>query len=118
MMINLAGIILIILIAFWFWFPRQKEGVRASSKKIQIKVTDGVYTPSLIEARVGQHIILEFIREDKTPCAEMVIFPDFNQSLQLNIQEPKTIKIFAKKAGIFEFTCQMGMYRGKLLISA
>jgi plastocyanin domain-containing protein len=117
MIINVIGIIFIILIAFWFWMPKKEEGVRASTKKIQIKVADGIYTPSLIEARVGQHIVLEFIREDKTPCSEMVIFADFNQSLQLNINEPKTIKIFAKTPGTFEFTCQMGMYRGKLLIN-
>ncbi len=116
MIINLLGILLIILIALWFWFPKRGEGVRASTKKIQIKVADGVYTPDLIEARVGQHVLLEFIRKDKTPCAEMVIFSDFNQSLKLNIDEPQTIKIFAKKTGEFEFTCQMGMYRGKLII--
>jgi plastocyanin domain-containing protein len=116
MIVNIIGMSLIIFLAFWFWYPKKEAGVRASSKKIRIVVADGVYSPSQIEARVGQHIILEFIREDKTPCSEMVIFPDFDQSLQLNVGEPKIIKITPKFPGEFEFTCQMGMYRGKLLI--
>lgn len=117
MLVNLLGIVLMILVALWFWFPKKEQGVRVSTKKIQILVADGIYSPSLIQARVGQHILLEFTRQDKTPCSEMVIFPDFNQSIQLNIGEPKTIKLYAENPGVFEFTCQMGMYRGKLLIS-
>lgn len=116
MFFNILGFILIFFIAFWFWYPRKEKGIQVSTKKIQILVADGIYQPNRIEARVGQHIVLEFIRQDKTPCAEMVIFSDFNQSLKLPINEPTLIKLKPKNVGEFDFTCQMGMYRGKLIV--
>ena len=60
---------------------------------------------------------MRFLRFDETPCAEVVTFPDFNESTELPIGETKEIVIMANKPGEFEFTCQMGMYRGKLLVA-
>jgi len=46
----------------------------------------------------------------------MVIFPDFNKSAKLPTGETVPIEFLPAKPGEYEFSCQMGMFRGKLLI--
>ena len=51
--VNLAGIIAIVLIIWWFWL-RQPKMLRArGAGPIEILVKDGVYSPARIEVPVG-----------------------------------------------------------------
>lgn len=115
MWINLAGILLIALIVWWFWLSKPKIA-RASSQSIEITVDNGVYTPSRIEVPVGQEVTLVFVRKDPSPCAEQVVFRDFNLSYTLPINSKTAIKLTPSQTGEFEFTCQMQMYRGSLVV--
>jgi plastocyanin domain-containing protein len=47
----------------------------------------------------------------------MVIFNDFGKSAQLPTGETVPIEFLPEKPGEYEFTCQMGMLRGKLIVS-
>ncbi len=118
---NLIGIALIIFVVWWFWLGKTsklEKAINANQKPIEIKVADGIYTPDAIKARIGQTLTLRFIREDETPCAATVLFPDFDQSLELPLDKAVDIKLTPDKKGQFEFTCQMGMYRGELIVVA
>ena len=117
MLINIIGIGLIIFIATWFWFYKKKPKTQKVSGVIEIKVKDGVYQPATISASVNQPITLRFIREDATPCAEFVVFSQLDINRQLPLNAPIDIQLTINKPGEYEFTCQMGMYRGKLIIS-
>ena len=46
----------------------------------------------------------------------MVLFPDFNRSAKLPTGETVAIEFLPETPGEFEFTCQMGMLRGKLIV--
>jgi plastocyanin domain-containing protein len=46
----------------------------------------------------------------------MVLLPDFNKSAQLPTGEKVSIEFVPNEPGEFEFTCQMGMLRGKLIV--
>ncbi len=46
----------------------------------------------------------------------MVLFPEFNISRKLPADETVTIELTPEKPGEYEFQCQMGMLRGKLLV--
>lgn len=115
-LVNVIGLIFIFLVIWWFWLNKKsKDAVKADSQ-MTIKVADGVYSPAVIKMKLGNTIILRFIREEENPCAEKVIFADFNQSADLPVGKPVDLSITPDKKGEFEFTCQMGMYRGKLIV--
>jgi plastocyanin domain-containing protein len=116
LLVNTIGILLVGLIIWWFWIYQSRGASTKMDNLIEIKVKDGVYQPAHIEAEINHPIILRFIREDASPCAESVVFGSLNISKQLPLHEPVDISLNIKKPGEYEFTCQMGMYRGKLTV--
>lgn len=113
---NLIGVFLIIVIVWWFWLWKPKSGVKVEGKAVEIIVNNGVYDPAVIEASVGSTITLRFLRKDETPCSSTVVFDDFGLSAELPVNQKHDVVITLTRAGEFEFTCQMGMYRGRLIV--
>ncbi|WP_240657025.1 cupredoxin domain-containing protein [Neptunomonas marina] len=116
-LVNLLGLGLVALIAWWFWGQRAPETAISKEEAVTIKVAGGVYTPSVIHARVGQPLTLNFIREDQAPCAEVVIFEGLDLSLGLPLNETVSQRITPPEAGTYPFSCQMQMYRGQLIVT-
>ena len=116
-LINTLGLILVATVIWWFWLWKPKASIKVTSGVISIVVDNGAYDPAIIEAKVGSTLTLQFLRKDKAPCSETVIFDDFGISAELAINQKTDIVLDLKEAGEFEFTCQMGMYRGRLLVS-
>jgi len=114
--VNLAGLGLMAAIVWWFWLARPGT-TRRSEGTVEIVVDDGVYNPSRIEAPLNQPITLRFLRKDPSPCAEQVVFADFGVSAELPVNEYKDVELVPDKKGEFDFTCQMQMYRGKLIVT-
>lgn len=114
---NLIGGLLILFVVYWFWFAKVKGLSVVGAQTVTIKIADGVYTPSSLEVKQGSVITLNFIREDVSSCAQTVLFPDFEKSIEVPMKVPTTITLHPKKVGEYEFTCQMGMYRGKLIVT-
>ena len=118
--INLLGIVLIILIVWWFWLysgkNKQKTGADKDNGEINIIVQDGVYQPSTIALSANTSTILKFIRKDPSPCAETVIFPDLEISEELPLNKAFEISLPKMKKGKYVFHCQMQMYKGYLIV--
>lgn len=115
--VNLAGLALIGFIVWWFWLYRPAGAVAAApGKVIDVHVKDGVYDPAVIKAQAGKGISLRFIREDESACAAQVIFPELGVQKDLPLGRPVVLRIVAGKPGDYAFQCQMGMYRGTLLV--
>ena len=119
--INVIGLGLIGLVIWWFWLYKPnvyvpKSGDIKAGNIIEVLVKDGVYTPAYIQVEPDHPITLRFTRKDASPCAEIVNFSLLNISRQLPLNEPVDININIEKPGEYEFTCQMGMYRGKLIV--
>ena len=112
--VNLAAVVLIALIVWWFWLSKPKA-VSAAGPVLEVLVEGGVYTPSRIEARVGQPLTLRFLRKDASPCAEKVVFSELGLSADLPLNQPLELTVTAPAAGRYSFTCQMQMYRGELV---
>ena len=115
LIINLAGLILIGFIIWWFWLSQPKTR-RISADPIEIIVDGGVYSPARIEVVAGRPVRLRFLRKDPSPCAEKVLFDDFGLGRDLPIGRPVEIVLTPERAGEFDFTCQMKMYRGTLVV--
>ena len=76
----------------------------------------GGYTPDVIVVQHGKPVRLNFRREETAACSEMVLFPDFNKSARLPTGEVVRIELLPEQAGEYEFACQMGMFRGTLVV--
>ena len=116
MIVNVLGVILIGLIIYWFWLSSPRKITASKTTPIEIRVKDGVYTPSHIEVNKGELIRLRFVREDPSPCAAKVIFSSLNKSLELPLNSSAEIVLQPQQAGEIDFTCEMQMYRGKLSV--
>ena len=114
---DLAGLILIGLIVWWFWLYRPKAQHAVGSQPIEVVVADGVYTPARIEVPAGKPVTLRFLRQDPSPCAEKALFDDLGVSADLPVGKPLDVTVTPPQPGEYEFTCQMRMYRGKLIAS-
>ena len=118
-MVVLGGLAVILGIAWFFWGPRQ-GGARATatSRGYQeaMVLVKGGYTPDVIIVQHGKPVRLNFRREETAACSEMVIFGDFHKSAKLPEGETVAVEFLPEHAGEYEFTCQMGMLRGKLVV--
>jgi plastocyanin domain-containing protein len=114
--VNLCGGLIIVFIIWWFIIKKPKA-FQAKDNAIHIKVHDGIYDPSVIKVQKGKSIRLSFTRYDESPCAEYVIFDKLNISSKLPMKKPHVIEITFQNAGEYTFTCQMGMYRGKVIVN-
>ncbi len=117
-LVTLGGLILIAIIAWFFWFaPKGQTRVSATTGGVQeVAVTvKGGYTPDIIVVKSGQPVRLRFTRQESSACTETVLFPDFNKSAKLPEGQEVTVELTPEKAGEFGFQCQMGMIRGKLI---
>lgn len=115
----LSGIVLTILIAWYFWFaPKAQTRVAVSASGAQeVAITvKGGYTPDVIVVQKGRPVRLTFTRQESSACSEQVLFPDFNQNANLPEGEQVTLEFTPDKPGEFGFQCQMGMLRGKLIV--
>jgi len=115
----LSGILLTILIAWYFWFASKAQTRAAVSEsgaqEVAITVKGG-YTPDVIVVKAGRPVRLTFTRQESSACSEKVLFPDFNQNANLPEGEQVTLEFTPDKAGEYGFQCQMGMLRGKLIV--
>lgn len=118
LVVNVAAVATIAWIVWYFWLS-EKEGTRAALgatgvQEIFVRVKGG-YDPDLIVLDAGRPARLHFNRQETAACSEMVVFPDFGISRELPADETVTIELEALKAGEYDFACQMGMLKGKVV---
>jgi len=114
--INLIGLFLIAFVVWWFWIFKNRSEARVEGSVLEIVVDSGVYEPSVIHAKAGEELTLRFIRKDSNPCSEKVLFDGLDISADLPVGTPFDLTFTPEKKGEFDFTCQMAMYRGKLIV--
>lgn len=113
LMINIAGLLLIALIVWWFWLYQSKEA-ELNESDVVIVVENGTYRPSRIKLPVNEATTLKFLRKDASPCSETLLIPDLQISETLPLEKLKSIDLPPLHAGEHAFHCQMQMYRGQL----
>ena len=117
--VTLSGLVLSALIAWYFWFSKKtsvQARVTVGVQEISVTVKGG-YTPDLIVLKAGQPVRLNFTRQETISCSEMVLFPDFGKSAKLPTSQTVPIEFTPQKPGEYGFQCQMGMFRGKLVVT-
>ena len=117
--VTTLGLATIAFIVWFFWMAKKKgarAAVTSSGYQEAMVLVKGGYTPDVIVVEHGKPVRLNFLREESASCSEMVVFADFNKSAQLPEGQTVPIEFLPDKPGEYEFACQMGMFRGKLLV--
>lgn len=78
-------------------------------------IVQGGYEPSVVKVKAGQPVRLIFDRQETSGCSEEVVFADFGIRRFLPAHQQTVIEVTPPKAGVYAFTCGMGMLRGKLV---
>jgi len=118
-LVILGGLAVIAGIAWFFWGPRQsgqRAAVTSSGYQEAMVLVKGGYTPDILIVQHGRPVRLNFRREETAACSEMVVFADFGKSARLPEGQVVPVEFVPDKPGEYEFTCQMGMLRGKLIV--
>lgn len=117
--VDVVGLGLIAFIVWFFWLVKAK-GVRAtvasSGYQEQMVLVKGGYTPDVVVVEAGKPVRLNFVRQESASCSERVLLPAFSKSARLPEGQTVPIEFLPKERGEFEFACQMGMFRGKVIV--
>ena len=120
-LVSLGGLAAIGFIAWFFWLKRS-PGVKASlvsdGYQEQMILVKGGYTPDTIRVAAGRPVRLLFRREETAACSEQVLLPDFGKSAALPTGQVVSVEFMPGEPGSHEFTCQMGMLRGQIVVEA
>jgi plastocyanin domain-containing protein len=118
-LVTVLGLAAIAFIVWFFWLVK-RPGIRANPTsdgyQEAMVLVKGGYTPDVILVERGKPVRLNFVRTESALCSEMVMFPDFNKSAYLPEGETVALELMPDSVGEFEFQCQMGMLRGKLVV--
>lgn len=116
----IASGVLLILAVLWYFFGDREGAVATTSEsgaqEIRITVKGG-YDPDLIIVKQGKPVKLDFYRDESSSCSEQVIFSDFGIVRNLPAYETSRIEFTPQETGEFQFTCGMGMLRGKVVVT-
>lgn len=120
LIITAAGIVLIVLVNWYFFFSKRKAtAIRVQNRGIQevkINVHGGGYAPDVIEVKKGIPVRLKFFRDETDSCSDTIVFGDFNIRKPLPAYKTTAVEFTPEKEGEFTFTCGMGMLKGKLIV--
>jgi plastocyanin domain-containing protein len=116
--VTLLGIGAIVWIN-WYFFLAGSAAVAAASggdgpQRARIEVRGG-YSPAVVRVRAGRPVRLEFYRDETSGCTEEVVLPDFGIRTFLPPHRTTSVEFTPQRAGSYEFTCGMGMVRGRVV---
>ncbi|MFO1378759.1 MAG: cupredoxin domain-containing protein [Chitinivorax sp.] len=117
--VTLLGLALIGFIVWFFWLKKSKgtaASVGSSGVQEAMILVKGGYTPDVIVVKTGRPVRLNFRREETASCSEMLVLPAFSKSVKLPTGENVAVEFTPDKPGEYPFSCQMGMFRGRLIV--
>ncbi len=115
LIVNIAGVILIALIIWWFWLYKPKAE-QVGDSDLVVVVENGVYKPSHILMKMNDAHAITFLRKDASPCSETLLIPQLDISETLPLNKPTKIQIPPLNIGEYAFHCQMQMYKGTIKV--
>lgn len=120
MLVTLLGIAAILWVNWYFFLAGRRVGVAAAVTGSGVQevpiIVNGGYAPATVALQRGRPVRLLFDRRDQGSCTEEVVLPDFGLRRFLPTGEVTPVEFTPETPGTFEFTCGMGMVRGKLIV--
>lgn len=119
--IQIIGIVLIAVIAglffLWLRFQRKQESAMEQGGKQEVTIlVKGAYDPNVITAKAGVPLIIHFNRQEDASCSWFVTFEGLNVRKDLKPFGVTDVEFTPTQTGEIPFTCDMGMYQGKVIV--
>ncbi|MGI8537319.1 MAG: cupredoxin domain-containing protein, partial [Mycobacteriales bacterium] len=112
----LTGLVLIAVLAWYFFAPRTATHAQVEGGRQVVDVTvKGGYSPSLIRVEAGSPVRLRFHRQDNSDCTSQVVFPDLRKSASLEAFGTTTLDLEITEPGEYSWACGMNMLHGTLV---
>ena len=111
-----AGLALTVTVWGAFVFRRSPDRDEDGPRQLRRIRINGSYQPAEVHVRPGRPTRLLFRREETAPCSERVVFPDYGLSVMLPPFEEVAVDLPASEPGAHEFTCEMEMLHGRLVV--
>ena len=120
-MVVLAGIAGIAWVNWYFFVAGRSPahvavGAVAGGRQEVTVVVQGGYSPAHVRVRAGAPVRLLFDRQETSGCSEEVVIPDFGIRRFLPANQQTPVEFTPERAGSYEFTCGMGMLRGRITV--
>jgi len=111
-------LVIIVLFALWLGFQRRQEAavVSSSGEQEATVVVKGAYQPNAITVQAGKPVALTFDRQEDVECSRYVTIDGMHIRQDLPANQKTTIRFTPEKPGEYSFTCDMGMYQGRLIV--
>jgi len=114
------GVLTILWIQYYFFLADRGVVVATAStergiQQVGIEVKGG-YSPAVVRVRAGRKVRLDFRREETSGCTEEVVIPAFGVRTFLPAHQTTPVEFTPQKPGSYEFTCGMGMVRGRIIV--
>ena len=109
-----AGLAAIAWVNWYFLVAPRRTAAATAAGEVVITVQGG-YSPSAVRVPAGAPVRLVFDRQESDSCSEELVMPDLGVRRFLPAHERTTITVTPPAPGTYEFTCGMGMLRGRLI---
>jgi plastocyanin domain-containing protein len=117
--VTVGGVALAVAVNLYFFAPRRavvaQPAAAEGPQEVRITVRGG-YQPPVIEVRAGRPVRLVFRREEVEGCSDTVLLPEWGIVQRLSAYQDTTVEFTPQQPGEFEFTCGMGMLRGRVVV--
>lgn len=92
---------------------------RTPSKPIAATIrVRGRYEPEIVRVPAGSPARIAFLREELARCSERVVFPSLGLNVALPAHERVVVDLGLQQPGTYEFTCQLGVLHGRVIVEA
>ena len=87
-----------------------------AERTVEITADDKGFTPSRIEAKAHEPLVLRFTRTVENTCADQVMFKGDPVKHNLPLGKTIEVRVTAPESGALAFACGMNMYRGSVVV--
>jgi len=95
---------------------KQELALERGGKQEATILVKGAYNPSIVKVKAGMPVLLHFVRQEDTSCSRFVTFDGLKIRKDLKAFAMTDVEFIPKKTGEVPFSCDMGMYHGKIII--
>lgn len=111
-------LIVVVLYAAWLKFQRKQEAAEISGGNQEVTVlVKGAYDPNEITVKAGIPLRIHFNRQEDADCSRFVTFDSIGVRKDLKSFSMTDVEFTPKEKGEIPFTCDMGMYQGKIIVT-
>lgn len=97
--------------------PAADAPIPADAKRIEIAVVDEGFSPSSIDVKKGETVVLRFTRTTKSECLKAIEIPDLGVKKDLPLNTPVEVAITPQKEGKMVLQCWMAMIKATINVS-